>query len=88
MDVTLVRWFNLIYAVALAGIVAIRIFQRSYKVYRWANISYLAAFIYTISAYVWTFAASIPMPPVVSALGATVQIAAMSVAIFSQWGRK
>lgn len=88
MDVTLVRWFNLIYAATLAAIVTVRIFQQSYKVYKWANISYLAAFIYMISAYVWTFAASIPMPPVVSALGVTVQIAAMSVAIFSQWGRK
>ena len=88
MDVTLVRWFNLIYAVVLAGIVTVRIFQHSYKVYKWANISYLAAFVYTISAYIWTFAASVSIPSVVSALGATIQIAAMSVAIFSQWGRK
>ena len=88
MDVVLIRWFNLIYAATLAGIVTYRIFQHSYKVYKWANISYLVAFVYTIGAYVWTFAASIPMPAVASALGATVQIAAMSVAIFSQWGRK
>ena len=88
MDASWVRWFNLLYTATLAGIVAVRIFQTSYRIYRWANVSYLAAFAYTITAYIWTFSASVPMPTIVSALGATVQIAAMSVAIFSQWGRK
>ena len=90
MDVA-VRWFNLIYAVVLAGIVVIRIFTKAYKVYRWANVAYAVAFAYTIVAYVWTFAALaalVPMPTLVSALGATVQLSAISVAIFSQWGNK
>ena len=87
MDVA-VRWFNLIYAVVLAGIVVIRIFTKAYKVYRWANAAYVVAFAYTIVTYVWTFAALVPMPTIVSALGATVQLSAISVAIFSQWGIK
>ena len=88
MDVSIVRWFNLIYAVVLAGIVVIRIFTKAYKVYRWANVAYAVAFAYTIVAYAWTFTALIPMQTLVSALGATVQLSAISVAIFSQWGSK
>ena len=88
MDVSAVRWFNLIYAVVLAGIVVIRIFTKAYKVYKWANAAYVVAFAYIIVVYVWTFAALVPMPTIVSALGATVQLSAISVAIFSQWGIK
>ena len=84
MDVTVVRWFNLIYAVILALLVARRLFQRGYRVYKYANFAYLASFIYSIIAYAWTFYTGVPMPVILSAFGATIQLSAMLIAVYTQ----
>ena len=83
MDVT-IRAVNLVYAILLASIVIWRLFKRGYRVYRYANFAFLASFLYTIFAYVWTFIAGYPLPVIVSVLGATVQLSAMLIAIYTQ----
>ena len=84
MDVTIVRAVNLVYAILLASIVIWRLFKRGYRVYRYANFAFLASFLYTIFAYVWTFITEYPLPVIVSVLGATVQLSAMLIAIYTQ----
>ena len=84
MDVQLVRWFNLVYAIILSSIVIYRILHKTYKVYRLVNILYFVALLYTISAYAYIFLAGIPFPTIISALGATVQLSAILAAITSQ----
>ena len=86
MDVTFVREFNLVYALILAALVLRRMRQKEYRPYRWANVSYLAAFCYTIFSYGYTFWAGVPLPLVLSALGATVQMSAIMAAFISQVG--
>ena len=84
MDVTIVRAVNLVYVILLASIVIWRLFKKSYRVYRYANFAFLASFLYTIFAYVWTFITGYPLPVIVSVLGATVQLSAMLIAIYTQ----
>lgn len=84
MDVTLVRTVNLIYAIILAVLVIRRICKKGFRVYQYANIAYLISFLYTITAYVWTFITGHQMPIIISALGATVQLSAMLIAIYTQ----
>ena len=84
MDVTIVRAVDLVYAILLAFIVIWRLFKKGYRVYRYANFAYLASFLYTIFAYVWTFITGHPLSIIVSTLGATVQLSAMLIAIYTQ----
>ena len=86
MDVTFVREFNLVYALILAALVLRRMYQKEYRPYRWANVSYFTAFCYTTLAYGYTFWAGVPLPLVLSALGATVQMSAIMAAFISQVG--
>ena len=81
---TLVRVFNLLYAIALAVYVISRIFRKSYRVYRWANTAYALGFIYSITAYTISFITGVQMPALFSALGATIQFTAMLIAIISE----
>jgi len=84
MDVSVVRAVNLVYAAILSYLVLRRVFQKQYRVYRYANFTYLASFIYTIVAYAWTFITGHPLPIIISALGATVQLSAALIAIYTQ----
>lgn len=82
--VFIARAVNLIYAVLLAALVIWRVCRRGYRVYRYANVAYLASFAYTITAYSWTYLTGHPLPVIISALGATVQLSAMMIAIYTQ----
>ena len=84
MDVSIVRAVNLVYAILLASIVIWRVCKKGYRVYRYANFAYLASFLYTIIAYVWTYVTGHSLPEIISALGATVQLSAMLIAINTQ----
>lgn len=83
MDVTVIRYFNLGYAIVLTIFVLTRIVSKRYKIYRVSNLAYLASFLYSVGAYISSFYIG-SMPPVISALGATVQLSAMLVAITSE----
>lgn len=83
MNVEFIRYFNLFYAIALSVFVLTRIASRRYRIYRVSNLAYLASFLYSIAAYIFSFTIG-SMPPVISALGATVQLSAMLVAITSE----
>ena len=86
MDVGIVRWFNLVYTIGLSLYLIYRLRQKRYAAYKWANVAYLFAFLYSISAYSYTFLTNIPFSPILSALGATVQTSAIMAAIISQVG--